>query len=502
MWITPIISRLRDGTELLELGAGGGWRDFHQTLELEQNDTTASAEVLKLCEDHLQGQSNPEEALEQFKVALRQRRLPIEGFSSIQDRDITIADFFKTQANTTMKQEAQQIPRTMAKARQEGVIHFPYSRHSSYQELRDLVSRFEPEDICPCTVEIDSWTDNLSMESLFGDLCPRASTWHYDESNRAAAKVAQEKKVLLGKRKRDVQDNDSQDTQDTTTDHDFISAPASFNGHPAVAENPDTPCGLRATLQEHRPDRPVLTAPVSAGVSTISPPATVEESSPEGITDSFREAIKTHFRALNSGSDWIIRSGRLNSSHSEVAPREIDDQARIEEHMREETADEMKSNSHAAEDGTETADSQLSLSTSAFESQQSLPNGDPKHPEANTPTSTSTSPHLQLDGSQDASGGDPTSTSNHISSKTPNHRTAARKQAYKIAHRVMLGDELDSKNQDDDDDTNRDYNEDLDRQSRPVTERADAIASWEALGSTRAWGRQDHSVDEVELGTE
>ena len=500
VWIAPIISRLGDGTEVLELGAGGGWRDFHQTLELEHNDDTASAATLQMCQQHLQDQNNPEEALEQFKVAWRQRRLPIEGFSSGQHRDITIDDFFKTQANMIMELTAQHPPRTMAKARQQDrVLHFPYSRHSSHQELRDLVSRFEPEDICPCTVDIDSWTDDLSMESLFGDLCPRASSWYYDASNRTAAKAAQEEKVLLGKRKRDVQDDNSQDTQDTTTDQDFISAPASFKGLQTEAKEPSIPGASPKTPQKATPDVPALTTPVSAGISAISPPATVKESSPEGITESFREAVKTHFRALNGGSDWITRSGRFDSSHSQVAPRDMDNQAVRKEDIREEPADKMEASSHVAEEGCDTTESQLFLRTSAFESQPPFSNDHHKHQEANT--AIPTSPHLQLDGSQGESSGAPASPANHTSSKTPDHRTAARKHAYRIAQRVMLGDEIGSNNHDDDGDPDRDDEQDYKQERMRVGTRGEAVASWEALGSTRTWGRQDHSVDEVELGT-
>jgi hypothetical protein len=37
------------------------------------------------------------------------------------------------------------------------VITFPYSRHSSYPELVNLVSAFKPRDIWPCTVDVAKW---------------------------------------------------------------------------------------------------------------------------------------------------------------------------------------------------------------------------------------------------------------------------------------------------------------------------------------------------------
>lgn len=36
-------------------------------------------------------------------------------------------------------------------------ITFPYSRHSSYPELCDLVKIFKPLDVWPCTVNISEW---------------------------------------------------------------------------------------------------------------------------------------------------------------------------------------------------------------------------------------------------------------------------------------------------------------------------------------------------------
>jgi hypothetical protein len=36
-------------------------------------------------------------------------------------------------------------------------ITFPYSRHSSYPELCDLVSAFKPRDVWPCTVSPSEW---------------------------------------------------------------------------------------------------------------------------------------------------------------------------------------------------------------------------------------------------------------------------------------------------------------------------------------------------------
>ena len=44
------------------------------------------------------------------------------------------------------------------------IITFPYSRHSSYPELCDLVKVFKPKDIYPCTVDEDYWHKGLFIQ--------------------------------------------------------------------------------------------------------------------------------------------------------------------------------------------------------------------------------------------------------------------------------------------------------------------------------------------------
>lgn len=51
------------------------------------------------------------------------------------------------------------------------IQEFPYSRHSSYGELLDLVEAFKPKDLFPCTVDKATWRDEVSMQNLFGHLC-------------------------------------------------------------------------------------------------------------------------------------------------------------------------------------------------------------------------------------------------------------------------------------------------------------------------------------------
>ncbi len=58
---------------------------------------------------------------------------------------------------------------------------FPFSRHSSYQELRHLVRSFRPSDVYPCVVDEKTWTESKSIRNLFGDLCS-GSQFSHDEA--------------------------------------------------------------------------------------------------------------------------------------------------------------------------------------------------------------------------------------------------------------------------------------------------------------------------------
>lgn len=60
----------------------------------------------------------------------------------------------------------------MSKDSPSDTINFPYSSHASYNELRHLVSAFKPRDICPCTGDEETWSEEVSVQTLFGDLYP------------------------------------------------------------------------------------------------------------------------------------------------------------------------------------------------------------------------------------------------------------------------------------------------------------------------------------------
>jgi hypothetical protein len=166
--IIPIVTRA-NGTDIAELGAGGGKGDLDQKEELETGDAAEIGKLIELCGNSIKDKkllSNVLTLLQTLagsdgKLSL-DMRLPKDSGSSQDDFSLqTLVSILSANASRTATTE-EPCNRT---------IRFPYSRHSSYAELRNLVAAFNPKDIFPCTVDEDSWTPDMSMEYLFGDLC-------------------------------------------------------------------------------------------------------------------------------------------------------------------------------------------------------------------------------------------------------------------------------------------------------------------------------------------
>lgn len=58
-------------------------------------------------------------------------------------------------------------------------ITFPYARHSSYEELCNLVSIFKPKDVYPCTENMVRWTQGQHSISSFVEILLTQLRWSY-----------------------------------------------------------------------------------------------------------------------------------------------------------------------------------------------------------------------------------------------------------------------------------------------------------------------------------
>lgn len=199
--ITPIISRLKTGVEVHEIGAGGGKGDLDQVHELEVHDAAVLGQLMALCAAKIKDPQLLSSVLAMLTSAMGSEyskirldagldngvtlndatldELPLQDLVDILTRlavNILNAENDSKQTSSTpqtvtLPLEGRALPRT---------ITFPYSRHASYSELCDLISAFKPQDIWPCTVDEDGWTTSVSMRALFGHLCS-AGTFVHDK---------------------------------------------------------------------------------------------------------------------------------------------------------------------------------------------------------------------------------------------------------------------------------------------------------------------------------
>lgn len=100
---------------------------------------------------------------------------------------------------------------------------FPYSRHSSYSELCHLIQAFKPRDIIPCTVDAETWCEDMSIKSLFGRLCA-GTDFPHDYDMRKVVEERQEEKRLRKKRKRETSTSSDPDRESLGQESSDIAA--------------------------------------------------------------------------------------------------------------------------------------------------------------------------------------------------------------------------------------------------------------------------------------
>jgi len=170
--IVPIISRTEDGVELHELGVGGGKGDLNQTHVVDLKNEETLSRLREICAEKV----TDKETLSRVDHILRTESSKLElELTQREDihQDINLDELIQllieqaTEVQTVAKdrpdrQTLQDLPRD---------ITFPYSRHSSYEELCALVEMLKPRDIYPCTVVEEIWDPSVSMKALFGQFC-------------------------------------------------------------------------------------------------------------------------------------------------------------------------------------------------------------------------------------------------------------------------------------------------------------------------------------------
>ncbi|KAL1794999.1 hypothetical protein ACET3X_006815 [Alternaria dauci] len=210
--IIPIVTRA-DGVEIAEIGAGGGKGDLDQKEELESSGLGDVDKLMELCAASI----NDEHLLTKV-LALLQQTLVGDGKL---DLDMQLQkQVHDTKGDVSLKSLVSILSSFVSKDSKiepsfNRTIRFPYSRHSSYSELRGLVRAFSPKDVFPCTVDDAHWTPELSMGNLFGDLCSGALFRH----DTVMMETFEARLAFGGRTKRSRRETptDTQITEDGTT---------------------------------------------------------------------------------------------------------------------------------------------------------------------------------------------------------------------------------------------------------------------------------------------
>ena len=310
--ITPIVTRYQ-GVEIAELGVGGGQGDLDQVHELEIQDVMAVAQLIALCGDQLKGQPKLHlevvQWLEKLVTSGRSAvKLDFEGFWSMlrnNDDDEDILDdipldrLVPALAKLVIgKSEVTRPDMTQSKR-----ITFPYSRHSSFEELRCLVGAFRPRDVHPCTVDQSIWTQDVSMKTLFGDLCSADVFWH-------------DQLMLIKLKGKMALDSISAEQRDEESDVEIVT-PSRKRGRPHVHRASDastvtpTPCKTAKSTIPHISDEG------SWNIRSSLPGDEVRKRSNIGVVP--RKTHHNHGASINGGTMTPAAQTRTPSSTASSA---------------------------------------------------------------------------------------------------------------------------------------------------------------------------------------
>lgn len=280
--IIPIVTRLSNGVEIGELGAGGGKGDLNQIHELEINDPNAVGQLMQLCAAKLEDPELLSKIFFFLSSATDETKNRILLDTNIKGDDLhddtsLLGDIPLQELVSVLARVATTTPSSAGSKKQlsntgtaldkiDGplpkFITFPYSRHSSYSELCSLVRAFRPRDIYPCTVDPINWTSALSIRALFGHLCS-ADLFAHDAEMTDMLEERRER-MRADKRQRP---EDTQTTEDEETQHSAVVRNESLAEH----ENSSTMFFTPPVVAERSPNG---SAP--RGNSTLKPPVASE----------------------------------------------------------------------------------------------------------------------------------------------------------------------------------------------------------------------------------
>ncbi|KAE8352927.1 putative DNA repair protein [Aspergillus coremiiformis] len=321
VYIVPIVSQTKDGSKLPEVGAGGGGGDLYQVHELEIPNESTLEQLVKLCLERIHDSKTLSETREALAEAFssKSKTLSLDSYGIKGDQDISLENLVNILSRGRFHEkdwsDTQVLtgPRDQSGNRLPQIIHFPYSRHSSYAELCELVSAFKPKDIYPCTVDPLTWDEDVSMQSLFGHLCSGTEFAH-DQHMRYM--IANDEELRSKKRARD-EEASLQSSQASSIQLDSIprtpTDPTTSNPDNEMSPvHPETQLGTTTPQSRHHNTHP---RPISSSdripLPSSPPDNNQTTNEPHPIPKSTREAEQARRNEIRQAWDF------LNSARSE-----------------------------------------------------------------------------------------------------------------------------------------------------------------------------------------
>ncbi|GAP88434.1 putative artemis protein [Rosellinia necatrix] len=172
VWIRPIVTHLKGGQDLMEVGIGGGGEDLAQATTLTPNEMMNILELIS-TNNTLFMELRP--YLDSVDTALKNGRdisLTTNCGDPVEEGVPGVMKLLLRKLESTRNPIMQRNETLADDAPLPNVIYFPYARHSSLPELRNFVGAFKPKDITPCTFDPERWLQKgWSVGGLFGDCC-------------------------------------------------------------------------------------------------------------------------------------------------------------------------------------------------------------------------------------------------------------------------------------------------------------------------------------------
>ncbi|KAI9703485.1 MAG: hypothetical protein M1820_005789 [Bogoriella megaspora] len=188
--IVPIICR-HEGDEIPELGAGGGLGDLRQAHELELADAETVGKLMHLCAAEVSDPIQLQKLLGFLTSVIGHEGMALSqatnydiAYEEVEHKhlqgedEIPLKSLVSVLENLVKEKGNKGDPSLSAVRPSQTTITFPYSRHSSYEELCLLVEAFKPLEVFPCTVDEQKWSQAISMRTLFGHLCSGTTFSH------------------------------------------------------------------------------------------------------------------------------------------------------------------------------------------------------------------------------------------------------------------------------------------------------------------------------------